>query len=89
MANKSLNELVVLAESLAHGNLSFEDFTKQISAEDDEIKNLVVDYAHSLRLEYNCLQLYKLTNEDWAFEALDRQQVITAEILKTLKTLIK
>lgn len=89
MTSQHFSELVNLANLLARGEKSFEDFTKQISAENDEIKNLVVDYAHSLRLEHNCLQLYKITNEDWAFEALDRQQVISQSILETLKTLIK
>ena len=89
MTNKSLNELVVLSESLAHGNLSFEDFTKQISDQPKQIKELLVDYAHSVRLEINLERLYKVTQASWVIPDMKTQRDVSEDILETLKTLIK
>ena len=89
MANKSLIRLVVLAESLAHGNLSFEDFTKQISDQPKQIKELLVDYAHSARLENNLERLYKVTQASWVIPDMKTQRDVSEDILKTLETLFK
>ena len=89
MANKSLIRLVVLAESLAHGNLSFEDFTKQISNQPKQIKELIVDYAHSARLEINLERLYKVTQASWVILDMKTQRDVSEDILETLKTLLK
>ena len=89
MINKYLSKLVKSAELLARGEKSYEDFLTQISVEDEEVKDLILDYAESRRMEYNYNQIFSVTGEVEFLGPLYLQQSHSRDLLETLKTLLK